>query len=87
MQRIKFRTAHKNVHIARVLVSHLLECADGPILLPQRRLGEAFLSILWLVRRCYEEVKPVLTSVNIPYVCAIHFGVLRPRHRLLLGSE
>ena len=34
MHRIKFRTAHKNVHIARVLVSHLLECADGPILLP-----------------------------------------------------
>jgi len=29
MQRIKFRTAHKNFYIGRVLVSHLIEGADG----------------------------------------------------------
>jgi len=58
-----------------------------PILLPQRGFGETFLNILWLVRRCYEGAEPVLTSVNIPYVRAIHFVVLRPGHGLLLGSE
>ena len=53
MQRIKFRAAHKNFHIGRVLVSHLIEGADGRSFSPRRSFGEAFLNILWLVRGFY----------------------------------